>query len=256
MVGIYFSGTDNTRLCVERFVSAIDNSANSYSIENKESVTALLQHETVVFGFPVYYSNLPKIAKDFIAENRQDFKGKKVYIITTKGLFNAFGVGYARRMFADCGAEYIGSSQFNMPDNIRDMLIMEMAFSKNYRKIIDKADRKILKAAAKFKAGKPTKSGFNPLNYMLGFFLKILWFYPKTDEYITAPKVNAEKCNGCGKCAELCPMNNIKIVGGKAVSSAKCTICYRCFNNCPTKALTILGSKVYDQYSITGEDYL
>jgi len=249
MIGIYFSGTGNTKYCVERFASLADANAKSLSIEDKTVISELSAQETIIFGFPIYYSNIPKIAKDFITKNKDVFANKKVYIITTKGLFNAFGVGYAVRLFKDCGAEFIGSSQFNMPDNIRDMLIMEIAFGKNYKKTIEKADKKIANATAKFKSGKLQKSGLNPLNYIIGFFLNILWFYPKTDKYINAPKINADKCSGCGKCVKLCPMSNIKIVDGKAFSADKCTICYRCFNNCPAKALTILGRKVYDQYT-------
>ncbi|MCL2018556.1 MAG: EFR1 family ferrodoxin [Oscillospiraceae bacterium] len=249
MLGIYFSGTGNTRYAVERFVTVIDSTSNSLSIEDNGVLSELTKHEIFVFGFPVYYSNIPKIAKDFIIENKACFKGKKVFIIATKGLFNAFGVGHAKRMFKDCGAEFIGSSQFNMPDNIRDLKIMEVAFDYSKDgKMLEKADRKIVKAAEKFKAGKRQKSGLNPLNYIIGFFLKILRFYPKTDSYISAPKVDIGKCNGCGLCAELCPMKNLKITDSKVVSGSKCTVCYRCFGNCPTQALTVLGDKVYGQY--------
>ena len=235
--------------CIERFVSAVDSGASCCSIEDSDVITKLQNHDTIVFGFPVYYSNIPKIAKDFITENKSVFNGKKVYIITTKGLHNAFGIGYARRMFNDCGAEFIGSSQFNMPDNIRDIKIMEAVFDYSKDgKIIEKADRKIIKAAERFKANKPQKNGLNPYSYIAGFFFKILWFYPKTNNYITAPKVNIEKCNGCRKCVKLCPMQNISIVDNKAVSGGKCTVCYRCMNNCSKKALTILGNKVCGQY--------
>jgi len=250
MTGIYFSGTGNTRYCVKRFVSAAEKGAKCFSIEDAGATDEISRHETVVFGFPVYYSNIPKIVKDFIYDNASVFRDKKIFIITTKGFFNAYGAGYAARLFKDRGAEFIGSLQLNMPDNIRDMLIMEIVFSKNYKKIIDKADRKIIRAVNKFKENKPVKSGLSAFNIIIGGFLKVLWFYPKTDKYIKAPKVNNERCNGCGKCATLCPMKNIKIVCDKAVSSDKCTVCYRCFNNCPARALTILGSKAYNQYTL------
>ena len=172
-----------------------------------------------------------------------------MFIIITKALFNAFGVGYAVKMLKESGAEFIGSIQLNMPNNIRDIFIMEIALTKNYKKVIDKADREIIRFANKFKANKPIKSGLNAFNYITGFILKVLRFYPKTDKYISAPKINKEKCAGCGKCAKLCPLQNIKIVGGKALSNGKCTVCYRCFNNCGAKALTILGDKVYGRYS-------
>ncbi len=258
IIGIYFSGTGNTKHCVEYFTSRVEIGTECFSIEDRRAVAKLNEsdkHDTVVFGFPVYYSNIPKIAKDFIYRNKAAFKGKKVFIITTKGLFNAFAVGYAREIFMECGAEFIGSLQLNMPDNIRDMFVMEICFTKNYKKVIIKAYNKITKAAEKFIAGSLPKSGLNPFNYIIGFLLKILWFYPKTDKYIKAPKVNPGKCTGCGKCEKLCPMRNIKITDGKAVSGGMCTICYRCFNNCPVKALTVLGNKVYDQYTFDSANF-
>lgn len=248
MVGICFSGTGNTRHCVERFVQCIENTAKSFSIEDKNVADEIINHEIIVFGFPIYYSNIPKIAKDFITKNKACFKGKKIFIITTKGIFNAFAVGYAKRIFEKYGANFIGSLQLNMPNNIHDLFITEVVFSKKYNKIINKADRKILKASEKFKEKIPTKSGLNPFNYLIGFVLKMLWFYPKTDKYISAPTVNIDKCNGCGKCVKNCPTRNISLKDGKALSADKCTICYRCFSICPQKALTILGNNVYNQY--------
>ena len=107
--------------------------------------------------------------------------------------------------------------------------------------MITKADKKIEKAESQFKDDIYPRSGLNPLNYMVGKILSLLPFYPKTDKYITAPKVIAAQCNGCGKCAALCPMNNIKIVDGRVNSGNKCTVCYRCCNSCPAQALTVLG---------------
>ena len=247
MLGLYFSGTGNTRYCVEQFVSAVENGAKSFSIEDSNIINELPKHDIIVFGFPIYYSNLPKIVKDFIAENANVFKGKKVFIIATKALFNAYGVGHATNLFKKYGAEYIGSLQVYMPNNIWDSP-NGILFSKNYIKIYKKADEKIAKAAQKYEDNKPTKSGLNILNLVFGAVLKILPFYPKTSNYISAPKIDNEKCTGCEKCVNICPMNNIENVNDKAVSSDRCTICYRCFSYCPEQALTILGKKVYDQY--------
>ena len=55
------------------------------------------------------------------------------------------------------------------------------------------------------------------------------------------------KCIGCGSCEKLCPMGNITVKNGIAVSSDKCTMCYRCINKCPTRAITLLGKKVIEQ---------
>ncbi|OGS27944.1 MAG: ferredoxin [Elusimicrobia bacterium RIFOXYB2_FULL_48_7] len=52
-------------------------------------------------------------------------------------------------------------------------------------------------------------------------------------------KVNQEKCTGCGKCADVCMVNAIKIEKGKAVINDNCVECGICLNTCAVKALSI-----------------
>ena len=55
----------------------------------------------------------------------------------------------------------------------------------------------------------------------------------------------AEKCNGCLRCAAACPMSAIKCVpGGKAEILAYCNLCGQCLDSCPQGGLryTLFGS--------------
>ena len=55
----------------------------------------------------------------------------------------------------------------------------------------------------------------------------------------------AEKCNGCLRCADSCPMSAIKCVpGGKAEILAYCNLCGQCLDACPQGGLryTLFGS--------------
>ena len=52
-------------------------------------------------------------------------------------------------------------------------------------------------------------------------------------------KVYSEKCDGCGECADICPMEAIKIDNGKAVVSEECTECGACVDECPKEALSL-----------------
>jgi uncharacterized protein (DUF362 family)/ferredoxin len=54
------------------------------------------------------------------------------------------------------------------------------------------------------------------------------------------PKIDTDKCKGCGKCAESCPMKLIKITDKKAVMSTKnCISCFCCQEMCPFDAVRI-----------------
>lgn len=53
-------------------------------------------------------------------------------------------------------------------------------------------------------------------------------------------EIKREKCNGCGRCVIICPVQAIKLIDNKAVIDqelcVECAVCYR-DANCPTKAL-------------------
>ena len=46
-----------------------------------------------------------------------------------------------------------------------------------------------------------------------------------------------EACIGCGKCVELCPLNNIHLENGKPVWGKNCTHCMACICYCPKEAI-------------------
>ena len=58
-----------------------------------------------------------------------------------------------------------------------------------------------------------------------------------------------EKCNGCGICKKVCPVNNIEIKENKPVWLHHCEQCLACIQWCPRKALQF-GKKtpVYERY--------
>lgn len=53
------------------------------------------------------------------------------------------------------------------------------------------------------------------------------------------PKVNLALCTGCGSCVDVCPVEAISLVDGKAViNSSICANCRVCENECPVGAIS------------------
>ena len=52
MIGLYFSGTGNTKHCVETFVRCFDDNNQAFSIETQELDRLLARETMIVFGHP------------------------------------------------------------------------------------------------------------------------------------------------------------------------------------------------------------
>ena len=248
MTGIYFSGTGNTKFCIEKFLEHFGGT-QIFSIEDNAAAPAISESRDIVFAYPIYYSNMPKIVRDFIEKNSAIWRGKNIYIIATMGLFSGDGSGVSARLFKKFGANIIGGLHIKMPDCIGDVKALKKPYEKNLE-TVKAAVQKISNAAEDYKNKKPAHEGLNFLYHMAGLFGQRLYFHSKTKNYTDSSKIIHDVCTGCGKCEKLCPMKNIRISKGKAVSGNMCTLCYRCFSSCPQKAITILGSKILEQHNI------
>lgn len=253
MIGIYFSGTGNTKYCVEKFVQKYDSNAKAFSIEAEQVLQEIEQHEELVFGYPVQYSNLPKMVRDFIVKNQNLWQGKQVFIIATMGLFSGDGAGVLARLLQKYGANIVGGLHLKMPDSIGDEKALKRPLEEN-KKLVRNAEQKIERTVQALKNGNPPQEGLGIFYRFAGLFGQRLYFYHKTKRYTDKLKIDAAKCVGCGKCVTLCPMKNIVMKSGIAVSDSQCTMCYRCVNSCPKQAITLLGKRVIEQSRI--EKYL
>jgi len=55
--------------------------------------------------------------------------------------------------------------------------------------------------------------------------------------------VLAEKCTACGICADVCPVNAIKVNGQAVVQADLCTGCALCVGECPSNAIVLTQNK-------------
>lgn len=250
MTGIYFSGTGNTKFCVDKFLKEYNHNKNSFSIEDNETLGKIKNDNEIVVGYPVQYSNIPKILRDYIVHNRHIWKGKQIFIIATMGLFSGDGAGILARLLKKYGAVIVGGLHLKMPDSICDVKALKRGFGEN-KKIVMKAEEKICKSVYNIKNGKPPQEGLGIAYHLAGLFGQRLYFFWKTQKYTDRLKINSLKCIGCGLCEKLCPMGNIVVKNEVAVSGDKCTMCYRCVSKCQKQAITLLGKKVIEQNDIS-----
>lgn len=208
MIGIYLSGTGNTKHCVEKLVNLLDDTARCIPLETPYIINML--------------------------ENEN-----------TMGLFSGDGTGCTARLLKKYGAEILGGLQIKMPDSVCDSKLLKKGIEEN-RQIVKNADKRIEQTAKQIKRGIYPKEGLSFIAHIKGLFGQRLWFYRKTIYYTDKLKIS-DSCIGCGLCSKECPMKNIKMKENRAVPGKRCTMCYRCISLCPQKAITLLGKKVQEQ---------
>lgn len=249
MLGLYFSGTGNSKYCIYKFLENYNNNILAFSIEQDEATTHIKNNSEIVISYSVQFSNIPKMLRDYIIINQQLWKGKRIFIIATMGLFSGDGTGILARLLKRYGAVIIGGLHLKMPDSISDEKALKRKYQKNLE-LVKNAEIKIRKSVIQIKNGKPPQEGLGAWYHAVGLFGQRLYFYNKTKYYTDKLKINHEKCTGCGLCEKLCPMKNIKLENNAAVAGNKCTMCYRCISKCPKQAITLLGKNVIEQHDI------
>ncbi len=55
----------------------------------------------------------------------------------------------------------------------------------------------------------------------------------------TLPRIDLDRCNGCGLCEQLCPTHAVEVLNGRATITRPeaCTYCEVCESYCPTGAI-------------------
>lgn len=245
MLGIYLSGTGNTKHCTEKLLHLLDETAKAVPIEKVDTANELPKHGFIVLSYPVQFSNVPIMVRDFIRQHSALWQGKKVLCVATMGLFSGDGAGCSARLLKRRGAKVVGGLHIKMPDSVCDVKLLKKSMEKN-REIIKAADRKIERWAERIRRGKYPKDGLYFFDRVAGLICQRLWCYGKTRDYSDGLKIS-DNCTGCGKCVGLCPMGNLALEGGKSTAKGRCTMCYRCISSCPQRAITLLGDAVVEQ---------
>ena len=141
MIGVYFSGTGNSRYAAELFCKECGSEGNVFSIEDECVGEKIREADEIVFSYPVQYSTVPKFVRDFIDENSGIWNGKKVFVIATMGLFSGDGSGILGRYLKRYGAVITGGLHLKMPDSIADEKALKRPFEKNLANIRESEEK-------------------------------------------------------------------------------------------------------------------
>ncbi|MEG0051572.1 MAG: EFR1 family ferrodoxin [Terrisporobacter sp.] len=230
---LYFTGTGNSRYVAQMIGEITEDdvmSINKYiKTLCRESIKS---HKPFVFVAPTYAWRIPKVVEKFIM--KAHFIGNnKVYFVLTCGAEPGNAISYVNKLCKEKNFELKGLSSVVMPENY--IAMFEVPDKVEANQIINKSKEKIIKIAECIKYNKPLIEESITLSDKFKSSIINPIFYPicvsSKGFYCT------DKCIGCGKCAKLCALNNVRIIDKKPQWGQNCTHCMACICGCPNDAI-------------------
>lgn len=233
---LYFTGTGNSKFAAEYIADHIDDKCVSLNDIMKHKKPLVFESEKpFVIVAPIYAGAYPKIVMKLI--RRTQFQGStKIYFVATLGSKSCSCDKSLKELSADIGMECGGVFLATMPNNYIFGGNVPTAEDAEY--IIKYTSIPALQSISKVIAGDDwfNYKSCNLLVYPVAGFVNKMFnkFMVSSDNFVVSGN-----CISCGKCAAVCPVNNIIMIGGEPLFRKKCLNCYSCISRCPKKAINI-----------------
>lgn len=228
-----YSGTGNSRYVAKRIAAALDDELLSMNDRIKAGDTLPVEgNERLIIVTPTYAWRIPRIVRDWLTKT--EFPGaKQAWFVMTCGSEIGNAAQYNRALCREKQLAYMGTAQIIMPENY--IAMFNAPHADEARQIVARAEPDIDRALSAIAANQAFPPPHDNLydRFMSGPVNPIFYSFCVKAKAFTA----GDACIGCGKCATLCPTNNIAIQNGKPVWGGDCTHCMACICYCPAEAV-------------------
>lgn len=263
----YFSATGNTRFVANLLASELNEEAVSItaSLTNKEQEDAPAveippirsdKDGKDVLCFPVHGWRVPSIVEKFLkAHSLKTIQGS-IYVVLTCGDDCGQTIKYLRKTTDTLGISIAGAFSVQMPESYVALPFMDVDNKIKEQLKIENARLKVPQIAKAIREGRrgvyDVREGacaYLKSKVIGGFFHHVLI----TDKTF---HVDANACIGCGKCVEVCQVNNMEMSAGRKPvwkHTGRCMTCLACYHVCPRHAISLNGmTKNKGQYNLLG----
>ena len=245
----YFSGTGNSLFAARQIAARTNARLISVASACKgEKITT--DADTIGFVFPVYDFKCPGIIES-IVRKFSSLEERYIFAVGTFGIAPSGCMKKFNAVLEEVKGSLSAGFALKMPHNG----IGSAAFSDGHRaKTLSKASDRLAEITSYIMSRKTgvAESGGIARNVLgSGALFRLAPALIKLVSQILAKGVSSlalalnEKCDGCGLCAKVCPVENIRLERGRPLWMKRCAGCLACLHWCPRDAIQ-LGSSGFD----------
>lgn len=240
----YFSGTGNSLRIARQLAERTHDELIAITPDTPAPAATVLTDSGGRLGlvFPVYGWDVPLIVREFIARWPSIPSGSEqtyCYTVMTCG----DDIGWTDRLLRNYlrrkGVQLSAAHSLLMCDTYVCLPGFDVdAPAERQEKELQTAER-IAPIAARILR----HDGSTPADLIPGGipWIKTYILRPFFNRFLTTDRhfhVDPARCTRCGRCARLCPMANIRLIGtGTPAWQGHCTMCLACYHGCPVHAI-------------------
>ena len=233
----YFSGTGNTQWVAEQIAKAIGDELVYIpdAIRDGKYDYTIDEKETIGFCFPTHGWQPPRIVREFISKLKVELR--YCWAVTTCGDNMGETMTILNKDLAKIGLRASAMFSVIMPESYVCLPFMYTdTEEKEHQKIATARQQlpHIIECIRERRTGVvELEKGATPrlYSYVIGGYFNARMI---TDKKFM---VDEDVCIKCGKCAKVCPVDNIQGTPPEWIHNGRCTSCLACYHYCPTHAI-------------------
>lgn len=231
-----FSGTGNTLKVAALYKKYLNADVDIYRVSKKSGqAPSPAGYDLIGIGYPIHGFVAPEPIINFV-KGLESVAYRRAFIFKTSGEglhLNDISSYKLIKLLRKKGYDAVSEKHVVMPYNII------------YRHSDEMAKQMWIYAKAYVKLHCDNLNAFGREKIKLGrvrnCFLPAIGWIEQKFAHVHGPafKVDAKKCLDCGKCAAVCPENNIEKKNGKYKFGKNCVLCMGCAFGCPADAVHV-----------------
>lgn len=229
---VYFTGTGNSRYAAEALAIRLgDELVNANKFIKSCKVAHLSSETPYIFVAPTYAWRIPRIFSDFIEKSELRGSTSAYFVMTCGTDIGSAGI-FLKKLCEKKSFVFKGVLPVVMPENY--VAMFDVTEKAEAERMIAEADNRLRTISELISGGKDFPA--EKADLLAGFKSRAI--NPIFYRFIEAKGFRVtDKCISCGRCEEICPLNNVSLTNGKPVYGNSCTHCMACICGCPTEAI-------------------
>lgn len=229
---LYFTGTHNS-LMVARMIAEAMSQRELGECEimpiSQFNTKEKLETDSLGIVCPVYWFGLPNIVRETVA--KMNIKtGTYIYAVITMGSSAGNALPELSKLLEQKQNTLSYGACVKCPDNYTTMLGAQKV--QKHKLILEEARKAIKEIASDICEQKENQiPKFHKFTELLFSSQRHSLAGQDKKFYVD------ETCNGCGLCEKKCPVQNIRMEGGKPLWQHHCEFCISCISYCPQNAI-------------------